>query len=128
MLTGDVVPERQPPLLFGVGSLGPTPPGSHGDAGASETVGDGLCVDPELVGDAAQRQSARVELGCLGEDLVVPRRLFAVARDAVAVEVAGDGGSVDAELHGELADGGACSVDLKNVVDVGGGEASLGRV
>jgi hypothetical protein len=51
-----------------------------------------------------------------------------VARDAVAVEVAGDGGSVDAELHGELADGGARSVGIKKVVEIGGGETSLGRV
>ncbi|WP_394935558.1 hypothetical protein [uncultured Ilumatobacter sp.] len=54
--------------------------------------------------------------------------LFTVARDAVAVEVAGDGGSVDAELHGELGDGGARSVGIKKVVEIGGGEASLGRV
>jgi hypothetical protein len=46
----------------------------------------------------------------------------------VAVEVAGDGGAVDAELNGELADGGACLAGLNEVVDVGGGEAALGRV
>lgn len=46
----------------------------------------------------------------------------------MAVEVAGDGGSVDAELHGELGDGGARSVGIKKVVEIGGGEASLGRV
>jgi hypothetical protein len=51
-----------------------------------------------------------------------------VARDTVAVEVAGDGCSVDAELDGELVDGGACSVGIKKFVEVGGGEASLGRV
>ena len=46
----------------------------------------------------------------------------------MAVEVAGHGGSVDAEVDGELADGGAGPVGLNEVVDVGGGEASLGRV
>ena len=51
-----------------------------------------------------------------------------MAWDAVAVEVAADGGSVDAELDGELADGGTGLVGLNKVVDVGGGEASLGRV
>ena len=54
--------------------------------------------------------------------------LFAVARDTLAVEVGGDGGAMDAELGGELVDGGACSVGIKKVVEVGGGEASLGRV
>lgn len=98
------------------------------DDGPAEAVGNGLRVDPEAVGDGGQRQSGCVEVGCLPEDLVVPCRLFAVARDAVAVEVAGDRGSMDAELHGELADGGACLVGLNEVVDVGGGEASLGRV
>jgi hypothetical protein len=46
----------------------------------------------------------------------------------VAVEVAGHGGAVDVELDGELADGGASLVGLNEVVDVGGGEAALGRV
>ena len=44
------------------------------------------------------------------------------------VEVAGGGGSVDAELGGELAEGGAGLIRRDQVVDVGGGEASLGRV
>jgi hypothetical protein len=51
-----------------------------------------------------------------------------VARDTVAVEVACHGGAVDAELDGELVDGGAGPVCLNEVVDVGGGQASLGRV
>jgi hypothetical protein len=51
-----------------------------------------------------------------------------VARDTVAVEVAGDGRSVDAELDGELVDGDAALVGIKKVVEVGGGETSLGRV
>ena len=80
------------------------------------------------MGDVGQRRSGRVELGCLLEDDGVPCRLFAVARDTVAVEVAGDGGSVDAEVDGELADGGAGLLGLNEVVDVGGGEASLGWV
>ena len=46
----------------------------------------------------------------------------------MAVEVADDGGAVDVELDGELADGGASLVGLNEVVDVGGGEAALGRV
>jgi hypothetical protein len=87
-----------------------------------------LCVDTEPVGNVSQRQSGRVELGRLGEDLVVPCRLFAVARDTAAVQVAGDGGSVDAELDGESADGGACLIGLDEVDDGGRGEASLGRV
>ena len=73
-------------------------------------------------------RSGRVELGRLGEDLFVSCRLFAMARDTAAVQVAGDGGSVDAEVDGELADGRAFLVGLDEVVDVGGGEASLGRV
>ena len=76
----------------------PASSGSLGDACASEAVADGLCVDPELVGDVGQRQSTCGELSRLLEDLVVPCPLFAVAGDAVAVEVAGDGGSLDAEL------------------------------
>ena len=80
------------------------------------------------MGDLGQRQSGRVELGCLLEGLVVPCRLFAVARDTVAVEVAGDGGAIDVELDGELVDGGAGLVCVDEVVDVGGGEAPLGRV
>ena len=42
--------------------------------------------------------------------------------------MAGDRGAMDAELDGELADGGAGLVGRNEVVDVGGGEASLGRV
>ena len=106
----------------------PTAARTNRDSGAVESVGDGLCVDSELVGDVGQRPTGRVELGCSGEDLVVPCRLFAVARDAVAVEVAGHGGSVDAELDGELVDGGASLVGANEVVEVGGGETSLGRV
>jgi len=106
----------------------PASSGSHDDAGASEAVGDGLCVDPELVGDVGQRQSGRIHLGGFPEDVVVPYGQFAVARDTVAVEVAGDGPSVDAELDGELVDGGTRSVGIEKVVDVGGGETSLGRV
>jgi hypothetical protein len=37
-------------------------------------------------------------------------------------------GAVDAELGGELADGGAGLIHRDQIVDVGGGEASLGRV
>ena len=107
---------------------GPASSGTRSDACASEAGGDGLRVDFELVGDVSQRQSGRVELGCLTEDVVVPCGPFALARDTVAVEVAGDGGSVDAELDGELADGGAGLVGRDEVVDVGGGEASLGTV
>jgi hypothetical protein len=33
----------------------PTSAGSHGDACASESVGDRLCVDPELVSDVGKR-------------------------------------------------------------------------
>ena len=51
-----------------------------------------------------------------------------MARDTQAVEVGGDGGSMDAEIDGELADGGAGLIRRDQVVDVGGGEASLGRV
>ena len=115
-------------LSFGTSWRCPTSSGSHGDPCASETVGDGLWVDPELVGDVGQRRSGRVQLGGFPEDVVAPSRLFAVARDTVAVEVAGDGRSVDAELDGELADGGPGPVCVDEVVDVGGGEASLGRV
>ena len=98
------------------------------DDGPAEAVGNGLRVDPEAVGDGGQRQSGGVQLRRFVEGLVVPCGLFAVAWDAVAVEVAADGGSVDAELDGKLADGGAGLVGLNKVVDVGGGEASLGRV
>ena len=94
----------------------------------SEAVGNGLCVDPELIGDVCQRPSGRVDLGCLVEDLDVPRPLLVVASDTVTVEVAGHGGAVDAELGGELADGGAGLRRRDQVVDVGGGEASLGSV
>jgi hypothetical protein len=51
-----------------------------------------------------------------------------VARDLVAVEVGGDGGAVDAVVGWELAEGGAGLVGRDEVVDCGGGEASLGRV
>jgi hypothetical protein len=46
----------------------------------------------------------------------------------VAVEVAGNGGAVDAELDSESAHGGAGPVGSDQVIDVVGGEASLGRV
>ena len=49
-------------------------------------------------------------------------------RDLMAVEVSRDRGAVDAELGSELVDGGACSVGIKEVVELGGGETSLGRV
>jgi len=114
--------------VFGVNTRRPAASWSHGDACATEPVRNGLCVDPELVGDVGQRHSGRVELYCLREGRVVPCRLFAVARDTVAVEVAGDGRSVDAELDGELVDGDAALVGIKKVVEVGGGETSLGRV
>lgn len=106
----------------------PASPLSHGVARASEAVGDGLCVDPEPVGNFGQRRSGRVELGRSCEVLVVPCRLFTMAWNTVAVEVAGNGGAVDTELGRELADRGASSIGLDEVVDVGGGEASLGRV
>ena len=48
--------------------------------------------------------------------------------DVVVVEVGGDGGAVDAVADGELVDGGAGLVGGDEVVDVGGGEASLGGV
>jgi hypothetical protein len=51
-----------------------------------------------------------------------------VARDLVAVEVGGDRGPVDAELGSEMPDRGAGSVGRDEVVDIGGGEPSLGRV
>lgn len=108
--------------------MGSWGPGSHGDACASESVRNGLSVDTELVGDRCERGSGRIELGCLREDLVVSCGLLTVARDTVPVKVAGDGRSVDAELVGELADGGAGLVCLDEVVEIGGGEASLGRV
>ena len=78
----------------------PTSSRSHGDACEPESVGDGLCVDPEPLGDVGKRPSARVLLGSFLQDLVVPCRLFATARDTVAVEVAGHGGAVDVELDG----------------------------
>lgn len=71
-----------------------------GNACASEADGDGLFVNPELVGNV--RQSGRVEIGRSFEVLVVPCPLFAVARDTSTIEVAGDGGSVNAEIDGEL--------------------------
>ena len=101
---------------------------SHGDACASEAVGDGLCVDSELVGDVGQRPSSRVELSRMPEDLVVPRPQFAVASDTVAVEVARHGGAVGAELDGQLADGRAGLIRRDQGVDGSGGEAPLGRV
>jgi hypothetical protein len=51
-----------------------------------------------------------------------------VSWDVVLVEVRGDGGAVDAVLKGELGDRRAGSVLVDEVVDVGGGEASLSRV
>jgi hypothetical protein len=51
-----------------------------------------------------------------------------MARDTVSVEVFGDGGAVDAVVGSQLADRGACLIGSDQVVDVGGGEASLGRV
>ena len=62
------------------------------------------------------------------EGSVVPCSLFTAARDAVAVEVACHGGSMDAEVDGELADGGTGLVGLNEGIDIGRGEASLGRV
>ena len=94
-------------------------------------VGSGwrrLCVDPELLADVGKRSSGYVQLRRFLEGPVVPCRLFAVARDTVAVEVVGHGGSVDAELDGKSADGGTGLIGRKEVIDVGGGEASLGRV
>jgi len=89
---------------------------------------DGLCVDPKLVGDVGQRQSGHIELGCVVEGVVVPGGLFALARHIVSVEVGGDGGAMDSEVGGQLADGGAGSVVGDEVVDVAGGETSLGGV
>jgi hypothetical protein len=80
------------------------------------------------MGNVGERRSGCIDLRRFLEDLVVPCGLFAVARDTLAVEVAGDGGSVDGELDGELTDARAGSVGLDDVVGVGGGEASLGRV
>ena len=105
----------------------PTAAGSDEDPCSSESVRDSLCVDPELVGDVGERRSGCIQLRRFVEDLVVPCSPFAVG-GTVAVEVAGDGGSMDAELDGEVADGGAALVGLDEVVDVGGGEASLGWV
>jgi len=51
-----------------------------------------------------------------------------VARNTFAVEVGGDGGAVDPQLDGESADRGTSPVGLDEVVDVGSGKASLGRV
>jgi hypothetical protein len=115
-------------VLLGVNARAPTSSRPHGDSRSSESVGDGLRVDSESVGDVGQRQSGRVQLGGFLEGLIVPDGLFVVAWDAAAVEVGGHGGAVDVELRGELADGGADLVGRDEVVDVGGGEASLRRV
>jgi hypothetical protein len=80
------------------------------------------------VGDAGKRQSCCIKLGRFLEVVVVPCGLLAVAGDALAVEVVGDGGPVDVVFEREFAHGGAGSVGLNEVVDVGGGKASLGRV
>jgi len=48
--------------------------------------------------------------------------------DSRSSEAVGDGGAVDPELGGESADRGAALIGSDEVVDVGGGEASLGRV
>jgi hypothetical protein len=106
----------------------PASSGTHGDACASEAVGDGLCVDPELGAHVGQRQPGRVHFGGFCEGVVVPGALFAMAGDLAAVEVGGDGCAVDANISRELTDARAPSVGLNGVVDVGRGEASLGRV
>jgi hypothetical protein len=51
-----------------------------------------------------------------------------VARYTFAVEVFADGGAMDAEVGSELVDRGAVLVGRDEVVDLGGGEASLWRV
>ena len=84
--------------------------------------------DPEPVGNVSQGQSGPIELSRLGDDLVVPCRLSAVARDAAAVQVAGDGGSVEPDRDCERADARPSLVGLNEVHDGRGGEASLGRV
>ena len=96
-----------------------------------EAIGDGLRgwrVDPEPGGDIGERKPGGVQLGRMREGVVVPGRSFLVSWNVVAVEVGGDGGAMDAVQGGELADGGAGSVGGDEVVDVGGGEASLGGV
>ena len=98
------------------------------DACSSESVRNGLCVHSEMAGDLGKRRSGYMQLRRGVEDLVVPCGLLAVARDTVAVKVAGHGGSVDAELDAEFLDGDAGPAGINEVVDVGGGEASLGRV
>jgi hypothetical protein len=103
-------------------------PRSNGDICSSESVGDGVRVDSKPFGDVGQRQPARIHVGGLSEDAVVPGGLFVMARDPMAVEVGGDRGAVDAEVYSRLADGGASFVGRDQVVDVSGGEASLGRV
>lgn len=114
--------------MLGANAGAPASSGSHGDSRSPESVGDGLRVDPELIGDVDQGQPGRVQPGCLLEGVDVPGGLFAVAGGAVAVEVGGDGGAVDAEVGSELADRGACLVGHDEFVDVGTGEAPLGGV
>jgi hypothetical protein len=95
---------------------------------ASESVRNRLSVDSELAGNVGQRHSGRIQLRRFLEGSVVPSRVLPVARDPVAVEVPCDRGAVDAVVGGQLAAGGAYLVGRDEVVDVGGGEASLGRV
>ena len=88
--------------MFEVITRCPASPRSHGDTCASEAVGDGLCVDPELLADVGKRSSGCELLCRFLESPVAPCRLFA--------------------------DGGACLAGLNEIDDGGGGEASLGRV
>jgi hypothetical protein len=75
-----------------------------------------------------ERRSGCIHLRRFVEDLVVPCRLFAVARDTATVEVGSHCGSVDTEASSELADARAGQVGINDVVDIGGGEAPQWRV
>ena len=106
----------------------PSSTGADGQPGPVEPVGDGLWADAVPGRDDSERESGCVQLGRFVEGVVVPGALFVVARYLVTIKVSGDGGAMDADVSGQLADGGAGAVGGDQVVDVAGGEASLGGV